>query len=563
MRVKNVVVGIVAAVTLCLAGAGFVSAQSVPPPPALPAPTPQAAVHVTTRIVQVSVTVHDKDGHPVTGLTKDDFTLLDEGQRQQIASFSVQTNQHTASAVAAPNVFTNRFDQGVAQPPLTVVVIDAYNARYWDLYPPEYGGMCPPICAIGSLFQEVEKFIAHVQPQDRVALYILVGKLYLLQDFTNDPAALQRAIPRAKDYSNSFHFARPEMDQVDLDTHTMDAMQAIANRLANVPGRKSLVWLTTGYPSVALYDGGVVVTYDKMGKASKTLGNADLPLFAIDAKGFVAPLGGGGGPVPRAGSRGPMAAVGPPPSKSPDGCNDWLTACPPLVRDFEFSKNLADTTGGRAFYNTNDLAGAIRQAMDDSAVTYVLGYYPDHNKWNGEFRDIKVKVDRPGVEVRSRSGYYAVAVTGSASEQAAEKFAQALKSPLESTDLGFDIQADGVEVSGARQLKVKISLDASQLRFEQQAARWTDNITETWAQFSAEGEEVGAKSQTINLKPTQEAYQQLLKQGLNFSETVPLEKNAAEVRLVLRDAGNGAIGSVIIPLSRLFAPAAVGPKTNK
>jgi hypothetical protein len=258
-----------------------------------------------------------------------------------------------------------------------------------------------------------------------------------------------------------------------------------------------------------------------------------------------------------------MAAVGPPPSKSPDGCNDWLTACPPLVRDFEFSKNLADTTGGRAFYNTNDLAGAIRQAMDDSAVTYVLGYYPDHNKWNGEFRDIKVKVDRPGVEVRSRSGYYAVAVTGSASEQAAETFAQALKSPLESTDLGFDIQADGVEVSGARQLKVKISLDASQLRFEQQAARWTDNITETWAQFSAEGEEVGAKSQTINLKPTQEAYQQLLKQGLNFSETVPLEKNAAEVRLVLRDAGNGAIGSVIIPLSRLFAPAAVGPKTNK
>src|ERR1039458_4024111 len=114
-----------------LLGATSVFAQSVPPPPALPTPSPQSAVHVTTRIVQVSVTVHDQNGRPVTGLTKDDFVLFDHGQRQQIASFSEQKNLVTTTRVAAPNVFTNRFEQGVnAQPPLTVIVLDAYNAGY-------------------------------------------------------------------------------------------------------------------------------------------------------------------------------------------------------------------------------------------------------------------------------------------------------------------------------------------------------------------------------------------------------------------------------------------------
>jgi hypothetical protein len=157
------------------------------------------------------------------------------------------------------------------------------------------------------------------------------------------------------------------------------------------------------------------------------------------------------------------------------------------------------------------------------------------------------------VEVRARKGYFAVADTASATERDSQKLADAIKSPLESTDLGFDVQADAFDLAGVRQLKVKITLDANQLRLQQEGDRWTDNITEYWVQFDSEGKQVSTHSQTINLKPSQDSYKQLLQQGLNFSEAVLLEKNAAEVRLVLRDAGNGAIGSVIIPLSRLFA----------
>lgn len=539
---KNVAV----VVTLALAGAGLVFAQSAPSPPApaLPTPSEQSAVHVTTRIVQVSVTVLDDQGRPVTGLTKDDFVLTDGGQRQHIASFSEPTAAVT-DATTAPNTFTNRFAQGAAaQPPLTVVVIDAFNSR----------GRATLV------LDEVEKFVRHMRPEDRVALYELTtDNLYLLQDFTSDPSALLSGIIRGREYAAIIH---PRMMFAqDVDEQTMDAMRVIAGHLTKMPGRKNMIWLSGGFPPVPLNDGGVSITYDIMNKTSRALGNSDLPLFAIDVHGLTAAGGGGGGHVPGGGPRGPVSGATLPHPSQVGGCSDTTDGCAPGAHDFEFTKNLADISGGRAYYDTNDFAAAIRKVVDDSASTYVLGYYPDHNKWNGEFREIKVKVTRPAVEVRSRNGYYAVADTTSATDRDAQKLADAIRSPLESTDLEFDVHADGVEVSGARQLKLKISVDASQLHFEQIGARWTDNITETLAQFSAVGEQVSTKSKTINLKPMKEAHQQLLKAGLSFSETVALEKNAAEIRLVLRDEGNGAIGSVIIPLARVFA-AAAEPQTK-
>jgi VWFA-related protein len=558
MRIKHVFIGAI----ISFAGAAFAFAQSAPPPPALPTPSAQSAVHVTTRIVQVSVTVHDDQGRPVTGLTKDDFVLLDEGKRQQITSITEQNNNLTTTAATPrPNLFTNRFEKSAPQPVLTVLVLDAYNTRYWDIQMMKTG-QCPLLCnKVGAVFGQAEKFISQMHPEDCVAVYELADKLYLLQDFTNDAAAIQKGVNRGKEYESLLTFSWSQSQPVDMESFTMGAMHEIADRLAKIPGRKNLIWLGTGFPPVPKDDGGIVITYDNIGKTSKILANADFPLFAIDANGLV-PYPPGGGPVPRGGRRGPSGGDGPTPSGGSHGVGATLGYVP-KVGDFEYSKSLADDSGGRAFYDTNDFAGAIRKVIDDSASTYILSYYPDHNQWNGEFREIKVKVNRPGLEVRARKGYFAVADTASASEKDAEKIAEAIKSPLESTDLGFDVQADGFDVAGVRQLKLKITLDANQLLFQQQGDRWTDNVTEYWVQFDSEGRQISTHSQTINLRPSQDAYKQLLQQGLNFSETVALEKNTAEVRLVLRDAGNGAIGSVIIPLSRLFASAAAEPQTKK
>jgi VWFA-related protein len=531
----------VVAVALALASAGWVIAQSVAPPPpaALPAPSSQSAVHVTTRIVQVSVTVQDAEGRPVKGLTKDDFVLTDDGRPEEITSISEGTRNFRAAG-AGPNHFTNKLASGDGgAPPLTVIVLDAYNTAYYDhVYVRR-----PHL--LGTIFNQVEKFIRQMQPQDRVAIYELTTELLLLQDFTNDASALERGINRGKEYASTLSYPKCSgTDPNEMSTRTMAAMHSIADRVAKIPGRKNLVWLSVGFHHLQ------VITDVKMDTTVKSISSEDLPLFAIDARGLDVPPPSTG-PVPGHGARGPVSGADLP---TPGTSDSRLFFCDdPPPAGFEAIRSVSEDSGGRAFYDTNDFAGAIRRVIDSSSASYVLDYYPDHNKWNGEFREIKVKVNRPGVQVRARKGYYAVMDTAAAPEKDAERLAEAIRSPVESTDLGFDVEAEAIEVAGARQVKLKISLDANQLGLQQQGDRWTDNLTEYLAQFDSEGLQVSTHLQTINLKPSQDAYKQLLQQGLNFSETVALEKNAGEVRLVLRDAGNGAIGSVIIPLTRVFA----------
>lgn len=554
MRSNCVAKNVLMTSALCLIVTALTFAQSVPPapPPALPTPSPQSAVHVTTRAVQVRVTVHDKDGNSVTGLTKEDFTLFDQGVWQQITSFSEQTNTLTADSAAppAPNVFTNRFPQGT-QPVLTVVVIDAYNARWWDEHwcPPHEKGLGS--CSVAPTFMEVENFISQMRPQDRVSLYVLDAKgLFFLQDFTGDPNLLRRAVLRAKDHIPP---SIPRAQSDHMYTYTMDDMQPIVDRLAKVPGRKNLIWLGPGFPPAEF----AMTTFDEINKSAKKLGNADLPLFVINKQ--VESQGGmpcDGCTVPH-GIPGPSSGVDAPTPASAKG-NYGVAGTngrTPRVGDFAYIHKLADLSGGGA-------GRSIRGVIDDSAFAYVIGYYPDHNQWDGKFREIKVKVKRSGVTVRARNGYFAVADTASSSEKDAQRLADAVSGPQISTDMVFDVQADGVEVAGARQIRVKITLDARQLRFHQHDSQWDDRIFEVWAEFDAEGHQVGTNSKTIDLKPTQDEYKQLLRDGLSFSETVPIQKDAAEIRLVLRDAGNGAIGSVIIPRSRLFATAAE-PQTKK
>jgi VWFA-related protein len=548
MRMKPAVI----AITIYLVGAALAFAQSAPPPPALPTPSAQSAVHVTTRLVQVSVTVQDAEGRPIKGLTKDDFFLTDDGRRQEITSISEGTrNFRAAGAAGGPNHFTNQLAPGNGgAPPLTVIVLDAYNTAYYDQYWRHQCPRCPPPL-LGTIFNQVEKFIGQMQPQDRVAIYELTTELLLLQDFTGDASALERGVNQGKEYASTLNYPPCAGDDPnEMSTRTMAAMHSIADRLAKIPGRKNLVWLSVGFHHLQ------VITDVKMDTTVKAISSEDLPLFAIDAHGLDVPPPTTG-PVPRRGARGPASGADSPTPGTSDSRIFFCGGPPP--GGFDAIKSVSEDSGGRAFYDTNDFAGAIRRVIDTSAASYVVDYYPDHNKWNGEFREIKVKVNRRGVEVRARRGYYAVMDTAAAPEKDAERLAEAVRSPVESTDLGFDVEAEAeaeaVEAAGARQVKLKITLDANQLHLQQQGDRWTDNVTEYWAQFDSEGQQVSTHSQTINLRPSQGAYKQLLQQGLNFSETISLEKNATEVRLVLRDAGNGAIGSVIIPLARLFATA--------
>ena len=103
---------------------------------------------------------------------------------------------------------------------------------------------------------------------------------------------------------------------------------------------------------------------------------------------------------------------------------------------------LAENTGGKAYYNRNDIDGAIRDGMNDGSTYYMLGYYPENKTWDGKFRKLQIKVGRAGVKLRHRLGYYAAepqAIISTNPKQRARDLANALTldRPL-STGLFFE-----------------------------------------------------------------------------------------------------------------------------
>jgi VWFA-related protein len=538
VRTKQIPISSIA----CLVGAALALAQSVPPPPAPPAQTnPNApALKVTSRVVQVNVIVQDKNGQPVTGLTRDDFTILDQGQTQTIASFAEQTNRVTAAmaSASAANTFSNRAQERYGAPPnVSVILIDSLNML------DNYGEVSRSNMSMARA--QVVKFLAKVQPQDRVALYFLSNKIYILHDFTNNTAELLRAMDiishlqmdqpnatPAMDFALNAPNSRmmdpgwaregisrgTEVDKTNRVKQSAAALEAIAKHLAGIPGRKNLIWISGCFPFLIYTIVGPLSFDSQISEAARVLSDANVAVYAVDARGLT---------------------VGKP---DPQTVNTMTV--------------LADRTGGRVLHNTNDLSGAIRTAIDDSRVSYVLSYYPDHNKWNGDFREIKVKVNRPGVEVRARRGYFATPDVVIAAKSKEEIMVDAAKNPIESAALGMDVQANPVDAAGARQIKAQVKIDPAQMHIAKTGDLWTDSVDVKWVQIAADGRVLASTSQTFNLNISQEDYENVLRKGLTFSGNVKLAKDATDVRIVARDSGNGSVGTVNIPVDRLFTSSA-------
>lgn len=261
--------GVTTAIFVALiAGRAFSeSTSSQSPPQSTSAPT--TTLRVTTRSIQVSVIALDKDGRPVTGLTKNDFTLTDHGQEQKISYFAEETTKEEPATITASvsmhNVFSNRLEQKAGSPTsATVILLDIRNTSFADM---------------AYAKKQIAKFLSQIQPQDRVALYTLSSKIYILHDFTQDARALLRALAGS---ANLFDFrlggseVKPadtgnqdldlaidaatmratEYDTTNRVEQTAHAIKAIADHLKGLPGRKNLIWVSSAFPIEILDSGG-------------------------------------------------------------------------------------------------------------------------------------------------------------------------------------------------------------------------------------------------------------------------------------------------------------------
>ncbi|MBI3668237.1 MAG: VWA domain-containing protein [Acidobacteria bacterium] len=514
----------------------------------------------TSRLVQVNVVVQDKKGEPVSDLTKDDFAVLDQGQSQQLSLFAVESNQILPAAPrAGKNVYTNRLEQRGATPTsVTVVLIDTLNTRLEQM---------------ANVRPRLVEFLGQLQPQDRVALYALGHHLHILHEFTNDATALLRALGRYQAGPPFEHSASqpPDFDPTGLDTldatlaevnkrqgdfymvnrvlHTTEALEAIANHLALVPGRKNLVWLSAGFPfslnldRLTLHESSERRSFDEeIQRAVRALNKANLAVYPVDARGLLAPASVQT-EFHAAQQEGSTAARLPEPMLS-------LTSD---VAKLETMDVFAERTGGRVFHNANDIRGSIRRAIDDSRLTYVLGFYPSHEKWDGKFHEIKVQVKRPGLRVRHRKGYFALADPVLDAKQRRELLREAAINPLEATGLGLSVRVTPVDVPGARAVKLDLRIEPKEVTLEQKEGTWLGSIDLVFAQAAGDGTIVTGESQTYELRLTQQTYEAANRIGLVLSRRLSLADKTAQLRVVVGDNPTGAVGSVTISLSRVFS----------
>jgi VWFA-related protein len=510
---------------------------------------------VATRLVQVNVVVHDKRGAPVPDLRKEDFTVIERGKPQAISFFAMESADKLSRPAAAlpPNVFSNVFAERTGVPTsITVVLLDLLNTAWIDQQYARRGLMT---------------FLQQVQPQDRIALYALGARsLTLLHDYTTDASALVERLKRANgelpavlDASTLNPDTQQELRDLNLAAladanereaaffatgrvlNTLSTLEAIAQHLSGLPGRKSLIWLSGGFPLQVGFDaatgrpGRESRTFTReMDSATRALNNAGISVYPVDARGLMVMPG--------------FAA-----SNRTIG-NIPMAARMASIRDnIDGMRELADRTGGRAAVNTNDLGGAVRRAIDDARVTYTIGYYPSDERQDGRFREIKIKVNRPNVDVRYRKGYFAPRPEDAVDERTRRAETRAaVWSPLESTAIGLNARADMVDAPEPNSVSVWLQIDPSTVDFHHDNDRWNAVLDVVYVQKDEHGEVLpGGVTDTMTLAFTEANYARLGREGMMRQRLLPRHPRASTLRIVVRDVGAGSVGSLTIPFSQI------------
>ncbi len=544
---------------LLLTLAPAISAQQSPA-----SPDQSATIRSTTRLVQVSVVALDNHGNPITGLTKDNFTVTDEGRPQKISVFSAETPTPNAPVQPLPsNVFTNRFDlKGQDPGAVTIILFDALNTSSPDQ---------------SYARKQVLKFLQTLPPQDHVALYALTTRLYRLHDFTRDSAALVNAVNHfTVEQTAAFEASTtafidlvsitgdpdwagggPGNFQASLNNangiiadqallnravSTASAIEAIANHVAVVPGRKSLVWVSGGFPlQIGLDHLGRAdrisqsVTPDVQ-RAIRALNHANVSIYPVDVHGVE--VSSGIDPA----QRGPGSGSGVD-SSFFDRQNRLDTY-----------RDLADRTGGVAFYGKNDISAGIRRAFDDGRYAYTIGFYPDHDTWDGKFREIKINSTAPNAQLRYRKGYFAVPERTDTADEVKLDLEQAAVSPLNSTSLGIVVVGKPAGALDDRNLELRMSLDPKQFLLHDAAGHHTGALDMMFMQNAPNGEVLAAEKQHFEVNFDDQQYTYLSGVGIVLLRHIKVAPQATQIRVIVRDAASGSLGSVSMPVKAFYPP---------
>jgi len=485
-------------------------------------------IRVNTRLVEVDVVVRGKDG-PVTNLTKDDFTIFDNGKPQRVDVFSVSTEERSKpkenQTALSPGVISNRSGKEVPRN-ATVILFDRLNTA--DKYQRD-----------GRL--QLLSYLKAARREDLTAIYVLGDGVKLVQDFTNDSDQLvhaatkmevgdlpgvenrtaqeivqSQAVGRASRRDVRVAVAEVQISEAQRTDPTEDAIELISRHLSALSGRKSLVWMSAAGIPLSIAGGSSRDGREsQLGHITRMLTAANIGVYPIDLRGLQAP-------DPPRGRRG--LAPSPPP---------------------DVMMRLADETGGRAFYFNNDLTGSIQTAIADAEASYTLGFYPSENGFDGKFHTLDVKVNRKEVEVRHRTGYFAVKDQAPDEKERRSIMTELLSSPLDASQIGLQasIQSDS---ANSKSFRVVLRIDAADLHLERRNDHWGGIVDVAFRVESSKQKSVQVRTFPIDL--AEPDFRNALLRGLVVQDTVTTDRPADRLRIVVQERSTGFTGSLWLPL---------------
>jgi VWFA-related protein len=521
--------------------------------------------------VTVDAVVLDRHGEPVEGLTAEEFQIEEDGRPQRIVSFEAVALPESVSAPgpAHGRVSTNApppgaqrrgtfvivFDNvhmaperiGVARaavaefaasalrPGDEVTIVPTSGGAWWTAEMPEGSGDLAAALDRLQALRPRNTSVDRISDWEAMRLYLqrdprvmteVARRYYEHRIILEPPGGAERADLQVSPGLPLIQAKAAEVYQAALGRKraTLAVLDRVAASLAPVKGRKSIILVSEGF----VHEPQLTEFRDLVRAARQ----ANAAIYFLDARGLR------GAPV----TADAEIAEGTDPRDLNSVLNENLV-------EAQGADSIAIDSGGFSIKSSNDLAAGLRRIANESRSYYLLGYPPARTPHDGKFHRIEVRVQRPGVEVRARRGYYAPQEGATLPREAGSldpSLRQALDSPYlgEGIPLRMTSHVLGASAQGKANVLLVAEADPGSFRFERHGDRF-NGVIESYVLVSARatGENVH-REKLIEMSLPAEVKQQLERTWLPIIREFELSPGVYQARLLVRDRQDGRIGTV-------------------
>jgi len=507
-----------------------------------PSDNPGFTIRSRTELVVVNVTARDRSGNLVKDLKREDFTILEENKPQQVVSFDTETTDAVALPEAAQvQLLKIPPAQAASAAPSALTPEVFRNHRLIVLFF-DLSSMQPD--EIDRAAQAGLKFVdKQMAPADLVSVVSLGNSLQVNQDFTSDHALLTHALQGftagssegfdagstgttegLSDTGTAFTADDTEFNIFNTDRR-LQALRSVAESLSKVDQKKSLIYFSGGIDRTGIEN------QSQLRAAINASVKANLAIYAADIRGLQAIVPGG--EAQNASMRGSTVYSG---RATVNAFDSNATSQETLV-------SLSGDTGGRAFLDSNDFGKVFTQVQQDTASYYVLGYHSSNPVRDGRFRRITVKINRPGLKIEYRKGYYAPAdFQHSTQDDRERQLTEELASELPNTDLPVYLAAGYFRLSDNRfYVPISLLVPGSEIPFTRNSEQDKATLDVIGEVMDENKRPAGQLRDTVKLSVS--TSQEVRSKNVQYNNAFTLTPGKYHIKFVLRENQTGRLGS--------------------